>query len=131
MMFPTTITLYNLIKARTGDTYARTVIKGVHWEDTQGIKLGDSVVKTDNTIAVVIPMSVEGFELPTEYQKLSDKTDKWTLAEGDFIVKGEIGQEITDIADLKDYDQKMTITSYEVNDQAIMKRLNNYTVNGK
>lgn len=130
-MFPTTITIYNLVKARTGDTYARTVINGVHWEDVNGIQLGNNVVKSDNTITVVIPMTHEGFTLPSDFQKLTERTGKWTLSEGDFIVKGEMLTDITSIASLKDIDQKMTIASYEVNDQAVIKRLNNYTANGK
>ncbi|QIK56667.1 hypothetical protein G7059_01800 [Erysipelothrix sp. HDW6A] len=130
MMLNTTITIYNLVKARTGDTYQHTIIEGVHWEDEKGIRLGDTVVKSENSISVVIPMSIEGFELPSNFQRLSDKTGKWTLRPGDVIVKGE-HQEITDLSDLNDVDQKMTIASYEVNDQALMSYLNNYTANGK
>lgn len=132
-MFPHTITIYNLIRGvrSTPDSFRRTVIEGVHWESEKGIQLGDTNIKSDNSISVVIPMTVEGFVLPGEYQKLTDRAGKWTLSEGDFIVKGSHALEITDVSDLKDFDMKMTIASYEVNDQAIMSYLNNYTANGK
>ena len=131
-MFNQKITIYNrfLNKVEKKDNFHRTVIDKSHWESSIGIRLGGINVMTEDSVTVVIPMSTQGFVLPSEFKKLDDKSGKWTLGNGDYIIKGE-GIDITSFNDLKDFDEKMVITSYEVNDQARIKRINNYTANGK
>lgn len=130
-MFNTTITIFN--KKRNPltkfDEYNRTVLEG-HWESSHGFKLGDVVLVTDSSIEVVISMSTDGFEYPSDYKIMTDVSGKWTLAKGDLICKGEVPA-IEGFSDLANIDEKMVIDSYEVNDQAFTEMLKNYTARGK
>ena len=130
-MFSQKITLFNAKKnAITGFTdYNRTVLDA-HWEATQGIKLGNINITTSTQFTVVVPLSATGFELPHDYANMVDVTGKWTLANGDYIVKGEVSA-ITKFSDLTNYPEKMVIDSYEINDQSTIEMLRNYTATGR
>ena len=132
MMFTSTITIFNQkLNSETGyDVYHKTVLSEAYWEASQGIKVGTINLTTDATIEVVIPMSTEGFMLPNDYQSAESVVGKWTLASGDYIVKGDVDA-ITKVSDLESYDRKMVITGLEINDQSKIKYLHNYTVVGK
>lgn len=130
-MFTSYITIFNKRHdVDTGyDAYHRTVMTA-YWEASQGIKVGTINLTTDATVEVVIPMSNLGFMLPSDFKKATDVVGKWTLANGDYIVKGNVGA-ITKFSDLVSYDEKMVITGLEINDQSRIQYLHNYTVVGK
>lgn len=131
-MFNQVITIYNMYTdSTTGyDMYKRTVIENAHWEDKIGIKLGGITLSEEKSIIVIIPLSTDGYVLPSNFNEQAIQGDGWTLQEKDFIVKGVHG-EIEDFNDIQDLDFVMTIQSIETNDYARIKRLNNLTVNGK
>lgn len=127
-MFKQSITIYNRYKnpVTKMDNFKRTVLNNTHWESTQGVTVGGINLTTSNSISVVIPLSTDGYTDPSNYNG-----EGWTLSENDYIVKGKVDKEITSYADLKEFDMKMVISSYEVNDYARIKRLNNYKAVGK
>lgn len=127
-MFRQAITIYNRYEDTDTrmDKYHRTVIDKAHFEATQGVKLGDMNINTDNSFKAVIPLITSDYVKPSDYVGVG-----WTLAEGDYIVKGALSIEIDDFDDLKGIDQKFVIDGYQINDYARVKKLNNYTVVGR
>ena len=125
-MFTHGITIYNKYSSGRLDVWNRTYIEGVHWENVSGIKLGGKSIMTDNSTEIVIP-KFDGFRLPKEYGRQSP-TGAWTLAQGDYVVLGNLDLEITDGSDLADYDNVRVIKSYDVVDYALNPMLNNITV---
>lgn len=86
--YPHTVTVINKENKKGRITYFTHVLEGVHYQDKQGIKTGDSVQFTDNNGYVQIPKNLEGYVSPQKYKGLEEKQGQWTLKEGDFIVKG-------------------------------------------
>ena len=74
MSLPHIITVWN----RSADeTYTRTVIRGVLWEDGRGVQLRKTNVASDNGIIVIIPLLVvpEGFAIqPKDWMLRGDST---------------------------------------------------------
>lgn len=125
-MFKHTITIYNKKQVGREDVWNRTVIKGVHYENIHGIKLGDRSISTDSSTEIVVPI-MDGFLKPKAYQK-SNEDNVWTLAPNDKIVLGRLDIDITSERELEDYDDIRTIKSYDVIDYADDLSLNNITV---
>lgn len=127
-MFRQAITIYNRYENTDTrmDKYHRTVIDNAHFEATQGVQLGDMNINTDNSFRAVIPLVTGDYVKPSDYVGVG-----WTLAEGDYVVKGALDIEIDDFDDLKGIDQKFVIDGYQINDYARVKKLNNYTVVGR
>lgn len=88
-MYPHTITIVNSYSVRGSVAYFATVLKGVHYQDTQGVQLGTTEHFTKTEGYVQIPHDVTGYIDPNEWDELEDKTTHWTLKEGDFVIKGE------------------------------------------
>lgn len=134
-MFDTKITIFNkkYDEESKYDEYTRTVLDA-HWEASRGVQLGDINLTTDTAVTVVIPMSTTGFLYPSEFKNKTKayilENAHWTLATGDYIVRGEV-ESIDKFSDLTTFDEKMVISSYEVNDHAKIERLKNYTATGK
>lgn len=94
-------TLYNksLDKKLRVDTWHRTVIKGVYWEDTVGQKLSKNITNDCNAF-IIIPHNADfggkHYVKPKEYDGSSDT---FTFAANDVIIRGicenEINQEFT------------------------------------
>jgi len=124
MMFET-VTVFNLKRnpSTKYDEYKKTVLYA-HWESEQGIRIGDTNVTTADQIVVVFPIQ-DGFVLPNEYKIASDVSNKWTLAPKDIIFRGEVA----DVNSLND--EKMIISSYEVNKTSFIGRLRNISAYGK
>jgi len=120
-----TVTVFNLKRnpITKYDEYQRTVLHA-HWESEQGIRIGDTNITTNNQIVVVFPIQ-DGFLLPNNYKVESNVSGKWTLAPGDVIFRGDV-QSYNSISD-----EKMTITTYEVNTTSFIPRLRNITAYGK
>jgi hypothetical protein len=113
------ITIYNAYTENRSTKYQRTVIKSVVWQDQKGIASTRFRTPT-NTALILIP-----FARGTQYAKSKawqlDRTDKWTLQEGDVIVRGDVPEEITGsfiITSLLNlYDEVVTIVTVDAMDQ--------------
>ena len=94
MINNTTMTLYNKISGT--ETYQRTVIPGpVQWENRKAANGMRTGALASNTARVFILISLGGDYLkPKAWQALVTKTGKWTLQDGDVIVKGTVTDEI-------------------------------------
>ena len=126
-------TLYNktINPSTRAEEFQRTVLTAVYWENRRAVNKiasgGD--IKADKAM-VMIPQSEGANYLdPVAWQKLADKTGKWTLQAGDVIVRGAVTDEITDevidelteevtpaftVSDLKrKYDDVLSITTVD------------------
>jgi len=130
-MFSHTITLYNLKYNPISklDEYKRTVIYGVHWEDTSDLKLDEKAVRTEDMTEIVIPNKT-GYVEPNIYAQLTSVEGVWTVRKGDLVLKGLVEVEVSEIKDLKGYDVR-TISSISNVDYALNSRLNNLTIGAK
>ena len=116
------ITIYNRYFVNRAETYQRTVIRNVVWQATKAVSGRSTGVLASNVATVFIPMALGvNYLKPKAWQALVSKTGKWTLQEGDIIVRGEVTQNITTeypISNLKAaYDDVVTITSVDAMDQ--------------
>lgn len=116
------ITIYNKYfdKASRLDKYQRTVLKGVFFDNKKAVNTIKSGMENADEAMIVIPFSVNSnktYKNPIEFQKLIDKSNYFTLQEGDRVVKGDIDFEITGkLSELdKNYDA-YTITSVDTKD---------------
>ena len=108
--------------------YARTVLRGVHWQDHRGVDMTKTGVHNDGGTTVYIPMGVQadGGKVYTSPKgwAAADKAARWTLltasAVTSKIVKGVVEQDIGDAYSLKqldrDYDNVCTITAVDAKD---------------
>lgn len=115
------ITVYNkyIDSATRSEKYQRAEVKSVVWQSTKAI----SQMRTQtaaNVALVMIP-----FERGTQYAApkawQAAKSGKWTLQEGDVIVRGIVTDEITGaytITDLRaEHENVVTIASVDAMDQ--------------
>ena len=122
-MIPNTdITIYNKYTVTGGETYQRTVVPDVVWQATKAVSGAQSGLLSSNVAAILIPFARDANYLaPKAWAALVSKTGKWTLKEGDYIVKGSVSDEITGaftMTSLKaKYDDVVMITSVDVMDQ--------------
>jgi hypothetical protein len=93
------ITIYNKYTdpSTRADLFQRTVILKVAWENRKG----RNVIASGGNIAVdqariFIPLSRGGTNYidPAGWQALATKTNRWTLQNGDIIVKGNVADTI-------------------------------------
>ena len=118
----TDITVYNKYIVSREAVYQRTVVAKAMWQGVDGTKLITSGGQlSDDKAAIYIPSSNRPAHLdPVEWQELVDKSDKWTLQNGDYIVKGSVSDEITalfTISDLKaKYNDVLVITNVKKHD---------------
>ena len=118
------ITLYNKYTdaATRTEKYQRTVIYDVVWESTKAVSGRSTGVLASNVATIFIPMQRGANYLkPKAWRALSDKSGKWTLQEGDVIVRGVATDEIEGaytITSLRaEYDEVVTVTSVDAMDQ--------------
>lgn len=112
------LTIYNKYIADRADVYLRTEITSVAWENQTGVKrLTSGGVISDDKAIIYIPFQRgSAFLSPKTWQALAneDKSDNWTLQEGDIIVKGIASDEITTEFTVSDlmakYDDVLKIT---------------------
>jgi len=102
------MTIYNRVPdpaAKGGFAYHRAVVKGIHWFTDHKVSLGESGLKSADVYKIRIPgESCAGYLPLAEFQALADKGGHWTVAKGDYFVRGEMGAEIEKPADLSPYD---------------------------
>lgn len=114
------ITIYNRYFVNRVETYQRTVIRDVVWQATKAVSGRSTGVLASNVATVFIPMARGADYLkPKAWQDA--RSGKWTLQEGDFIVRGEATDNITTeytITSLRaEYEDVVTITSVDAMDQ--------------
>ena len=122
-MIPNTdITVYNKFVSSGTEAYQRTVVPDVVWQATKAVSGAQSGLLSSNVATILIPFARDAnYVAPKAWLALVTKTGKWTLKEGDYIVKGSVSTEITGavtISTLKGvYDNVVMITSVDVMDQ--------------
>ena len=114
------ITIYNRYIDNRAEKYQRTVIKNVVWQATKAVSGRSTGVLASNVATVFIPMARGAAYLkPKAWQ--AARSGKWTLQEGDVIVRGEATDEITTeytLSSLRaEYEDVVTITSIDAMDQ--------------
>lgn len=98
------------------DEYFVYHVKGF-WSSKQGITISDTILSTKDQVIVRILMSEPNYVTPSVYQSATSVTNKWTLKNDDYIVKGLVTGPITKIASLKqNYAECMKITKVELKD---------------
>jgi hypothetical protein len=105
----------------SGETYHRTELHGVYWENRKGVNVIKSGLTAVDQASIYIPFYVDnGYLKPKSWQVLATKTGKWTLQTGDYIVKGIVAETISStftISNLKAaYDDVLQITSVDTQD---------------
>lgn len=119
MRINTIATLYNHYTDKESERtlYKRTVIKNVNWQESQKVNVIDKGLVSADQINIFIPFNAdfEGKEYigPKEFRRLSeeDKTKFFTFDKNDYIVKGEIPEDVTVESIKKSYDNVATIIS--------------------
>ncbi len=114
------ITIYNRYFESRLEKYQRTVIRDVVWQATKAVSGRSTGVLASNVATVFIPMARGADYLkPKAWQ--AARSGKWTLQEGDVIVRGEATDNITTeytITSLRaEYEDVVTITSVDAMDQ--------------
>jgi len=114
------ITIYNRYFESRLEKYQRTVIRDVVWQATKAVSGRSTGVLASNVATVFIPMARgEDYLKPKAWQLA--QSGKWTLQEGDVIVRGEATDEITTeytLTSLRaEYEDVVTITSIDAMDQ--------------
>lgn len=115
------ITIYNKYIVNRAEQWQRTVILQVAWESTKAIA-GQRFQQPANTVTIFIPFDrkATGYATPKQWQALTDKTGRWTLQEGDVIVRGSVDDEIVGdftITSLRAaYDDVVSIASVDAMD---------------
>lgn len=116
-MFPHTVTIYNKYKDGTTEKWQRTVITGVYWNSVKGAVMRKTGVSSADSLQLIIPMSIAGYLPPKEWAKLTNKAASWTLQSGDTVILGDIDYEVVrSSAELREYDNQITITSVDTKD---------------
>ena len=114
------ITIYNRYFVSRTETYQRTVIRDVVWQATKAVSGRSTGVLASNVATVFIPMARGANYLKPKAWRAA-RSGKWTLEEGDVIVRGEATDNITTeytITSLRaEYEDVVTITSVDAMDQ--------------
>lgn len=118
------LTIFNKYTDATtrAEKWQRTQIPGVMWENRKAANtLASGGNLSANQATIYIPFQRgENFLPHTEWQALTIKSGKWTLQEGDFVVRGLVRNTISTtytITDLKAaYPQVLSIKSIDTMD---------------
>jgi len=122
MITNSNITIYNRYFNPTTrlDSYQRTILQGVFWDDKKAVNRIQSGLQDADGVLIIIPFSVNSdkqYISPKEFEKLEDRTSYFTLREGDRVVRGAIDFEITGkVSDLDKQYEAFTITSVDTKD---------------
>mgnify|MGYP000011461254 CR=1 FL=1 len=121
MFLNSDITIYNKVydEDKGYDTYQRTVIKGVHFEDSKGANVIKSGLENADRASIYVPfkseMSRQYISL-IEFKKLDDKSKYFTFEKGDRLIKGDIDFEPTTEKSIDENYDAFTITSIDIFD---------------
>ena len=111
------LTIYNRYLVANVETWQRTQVSDVAWEQTHARTQFDSA----DLATVFVPLARGANYLkPRVWQALSSKTGKWTLQVGDVIVKGLVSFDLSaslPLGKLKAaYDDVLVITAVDTYD---------------
>jgi len=109
------ITIYNKYfnKADRSDSYKKTILYGVFWEETKGSNVLKSGLMSADSIKVFIPHNPHKASYQ-EPKAFTGNQSGWTLQREDIIVKGIIADEFVSVADLqKRFDNVHMITNID------------------
>lgn len=116
------ITIYNkyIDSATRSEKYQRTVVTDVVWQATKAVSGSKSGQLASNVATVFIPFARgDDYSKPKAWQ--TSRSGKWTLQEGDIIVRGTATDEISGaytITSLRaEYDDVVMISSVDAMDQ--------------
>lgn len=90
-----TVTIYN--KYEDGDGllhYYRRVLYNCFWKETNNKVTVSNVTLQSNNHIIRIPQSSD-YISPIQWQKLTNKADKFTLQTGDIVIKGDVSLRLT------------------------------------
>jgi len=117
------ITVYNKYIASGVETYQRTQIFNIEWENHKGANIIKSGLMTADQATIYIPWARCGLYLTPKVwlaSTLTSKAGRWTLSMGDYIVRGLVEDEITTgftMSDLKaKYDDVLQVKSIDIRD---------------
>lgn len=136
MMFPHVVTLYymtqNPVTFQT--TNHITILKGVLFDASKGSNIQKTGLENADSVNLYIPFTVEAVDGeslmektyvgPIEYEKAEDKSQIWTLDEGNkcFFVKGSVVLPDRGFDYLKlNYDDVYRVTKVDVKDFGTLK----------
>lgn len=89
-----TITLYNrrFDPEQDCDVYERTIIRGVHWFNSDATTVDSTGLKAANKVTIRIPVDADfggkAYLPPKQYAAADDPAAAFTLAAGDLVVLG-------------------------------------------
>jgi len=114
-------TIYNKYFLLGIEKYQRTQVPDVKWEARKAANVMQSGLIAADSVTVYIPFARDAnYVKPKAWQALTTKTSKWTLQDGDFMVKGlvadEIGTGFTITALKAKYDDVVQIRSVDTMD---------------
>lgn len=98
-IYDDTITVINKLDAKDSmlkqDTYYKTVLKHCMWstKTTRSVQ-ADGTVNIGTVHSVQIPES-ENYKPYREWRKLENRNDSFTLRTGDYVILGEVKEDIT------------------------------------
>lgn len=119
-MFNDTVTIYNKYKDGSAEKWQRTVIVGVYWNAIKGAVMRKTGVSSADSVVIIIPKNIateRKYEKPVAFGALPDTSQSWTLASGDYIVKGSVDYEIEkSIKELNVFDDVCRISSVDFKD---------------
>ena len=100
-MFPHIVTLFNIYKVNGEVCYRKTVFNNAFFYKTnQVIEEGKGIANASQFHCIIPLKQLTNYVERKEFNALIDKTDKFTFAPNDIIVKGEC-KEITSITELQ------------------------------
>lgn len=117
MITPHDMTVYNLYNDGGVQKYQRTQVQGVKWENRKAANVIKSGLLAADSVTVYVPFK-DGYLKPKAWTLA--RNGKWTLKDGDYLVKGLVADEITGaftITSLKNkYDDVVQIRSVDTMD---------------
>ena len=98
-MFPHIMTIYRLDTSGTADVISKQIVKGVYWNETQGIRTSGNGTADSKSVTVV-----------TSPHLAKTMGVTWTIKAKDRIIKGE-GADVTSLKEIDGY----TVEKVEIN----------------
>lgn len=128
-MFNKSVTIYNKYEVDGIEKWQRKIINKLFYDEKKGANTNRTGTEKANKVLLVIPLNLgarNGYISPKEFKKIEDKSNNWTISEGDTVVLGECTKEI--IKSTKELENKYIITSVDFKNFGDMA---NWEVNAK
>jgi hypothetical protein len=118
------LTIYNVYTdaLTRSKKYQRSEIRGAVWTSGKSVYVAGVGLVKANTATILIPFAAGAAYLsPVAWDALTVKTGKWTLRDGDVVVRGMVADELTDAFTLSmlkaKYDDVLVVSAVEPFDQ--------------